>query len=137
MSDEERTGTRNLDYSAWHRSESIVRFLNDQATAKSLVMIDLDAVECDLHMNPVALIETTQQKSHKPVSMIRNLARMANLPAFLVHYETGKEKNPVNDKRLDIVGFRVRRVYPEPEPEPRPMTPKEFTELLVSLRRKP
>src|SRR5688500_12286183 len=61
MSQEERFGTRDRSYSAWHRRNSTRRFVGIER-AQTLAMIDLDAslyVEYDdATKEPIALIET-------------------------------------------------------------------------------
>ena len=63
MSQEERHGTRDRSYSAWHRRQSTRRYIGIEK-ATLLAMIDLDAslyVEYDDGTKePLALIETAQ-----------------------------------------------------------------------------
>ena len=60
MTQEERRGTRDMSYSAWHRRKSTSRFVGIEK-AQTLAMIDLDAalyVEYDdSEKRPLALIE--------------------------------------------------------------------------------
>lgn len=76
---EERYGTRDRTYSAWHRRLSTRRFVGIDR-AQLLAMIDLDAslyVEYDDRTKePVALIETARDvgQEHKPVTVTRRLA---------------------------------------------------------------
>jgi len=117
MSREERYGTRDLAYSAWHRRQG-----------RLLAYIDLDAIEvCAMCKQPLALIELAQDvgQSGKATTIIRRLARLANLPAFLVFYS--------KDGSDTIIGFRVQQVAPE-RGKQQSMTPGEYVEFLCALR---
>jgi len=134
MSQEERSNTRDLVYSAWHRTKSLSRFI-DTETAMKTAMIDIDGVEYDpLTKKPVALIETAiYGKHHKAATVTRNLAIMAGIPAYVVRYVDADTPNPANVKWPDITEFHVRRIAPDYS-ETRIMTPTDFAEFLVSLR---
>lgn len=117
---EEKYGTRDRAYSAWHRPKSIMRFL-DLEQAKALSMIDVDAamyVECrDGTFEPLVLIETAiyTGKDDKPTTMLKQLAARCKgtMPAYVVLYTHSSEPNPADKSVLDIEQFRVKRVWPE------------------------
>lgn len=93
MARQETYGTRDLSYSKWHRT------LSDDCT-----YIDIDCLEyCDRCKCPLALVELAQDRGQerKATTVMRRLAHMANLPAFLVFYQIDPEPR-----------FRVRQVYP-------------------------
>lgn len=89
---EERYGTRDLAYSAWHRAASIRRFVGWER-AQLLSMCDADAVLFLEYMpgikEPLALVETAMDvgQESKPATAITQLARRARIPAYLVLYE--------------------------------------------------
>lgn len=116
MSNIERYGKRDLTYSKWHRDQG-----------RLLAYIDLDSVEyCQMCKQPITLIELAQDvgQKHKPTTVMCNLARLANLPAYLTFY---KHENG------EMVSFRVRQVYPRSEEETI-MTPTEYREFLCQIR---
>ena len=79
MSMEERYGSRDLTYSAWHRTLD-----------PSLHYIDLDAIEyCAQCKEPLALLELAQDvgQGWKATTVLRKLARKARLPAYLVFWK--------------------------------------------------
>lgn len=139
MSQEERTGIRDLSYSAWHRVRSIARFVGIER-AQTLSMIDADVVlflEVDHKTrNPLALIEVAvdvgQQK--KPASSTARLAALCNLPAFVVLYRLAKSANPADSGEFDIDAFRVQRLWPFPEHDWRLLTPAQWAQGLLQVR---
>lgn len=116
MSRWERTGERDLAYSAWHRT------LDDELT-----YIDLDAVEyCAKCREPLLLMELARDHGQpKATTVLRALARRADLPAILVFYSAGSE---------GIRGFRVRVVAPAYSPVDELLTPDEFAQRLRDKR---
>lgn len=139
MAQEERYGARSLAYSAWHRRQSIGRYVGIEK-AQTLAMIDMDHVlwvEYDDHSKePVALIEEAQDigQPGKIATVTRNLARRADLPAFVILWTAGEQPNPVSPKWPDIERFRVKRLWP-PTPNPwRQLTPEQWAQTLVRMR---
>ncbi len=116
MSERERTGHRDLTYSAWHRTLD-----------PSLHYIDLDDVEfCAVCKKPLALIEVARDSGQwKPASVTWTLAKLAGLPAWCILYRV--------DEEGQIVSFRVRRL---PETQFDMLTPEEYEDLLLNLRKK-
>lgn len=137
---EEKYGTRCRAYSAWHRRLSTQRFIGIEK-AQLLAMIDLDAslyVEYDDGTKePIALIETAVDvgQSFKPATVTCNLAKRADLPCFVVLYKLSDQKNPADERWPDIVEFRVKRLYPKPERGWRILTPDEWSEALLAMRK--
>lgn len=128
MSMHERTGTRDLLYSGWHRPRSIERFLGPRV-ATLVKVIDIDWCEaCHWCDEPIALIET-QQSSRAPKSarITVKLAQRADLAAYSVSYEP----NGAGD---DIDMFRVRQLHPETG-EVVDLKPKTYARWLWALRR--
>lgn len=136
---EERYGTRDRTYSAWHRRLSIRRFVGIEQ-AQLLAMIDLDAalyVEYDDgSKEPLALIETARDvgQEFKSATVTANLAKRAGLPCYCVLYSRADYLNPADPRWMDISGFRVRRVWPNPEREWRLLTPSEWAQALLRVR---
>lgn len=100
MSDQERTGVRDLAFSGWHRA----------ALSKDCTAIDLDFCEyCRVCRKPLALIEIA--KGHhdkiKPTTVMAALAQRADLRAYLILYDL----DPDDEFGLSTV-FRVSRIHP-------------------------
>lgn len=142
MAQEEIFGTRDRSYSAWHRRASTRRFVGIEC-AQTLAMIDLDAslyVEYDDgSKEPLALIETALDRGQaiKPATVTKKLARRAFpiLPAYILLYELADVNNPADTEWRDIKSFRVRRVWPEPETPWERISPDEWAQRLVRLRK--
>jgi hypothetical protein len=140
MSQEERYGTRDRTYSAWHRRLSTRRFIGIEY-AQLLAMIDLDAslyVEYDDGTKePLALIETARDVGQKvkAASVTQKLAQRANLPSYVVLYTIGTECNPADPQWKDIIGFRVRRLWPNPSAIWVSVSPHWWAEHLLKLRK--
>ena len=136
---EERFGTRDLTYSAWHRRGSVRRFVGIDR-AQLLSMIDVDGamyVEFDHEeKEPLALIEVARDvgQSFKAATVVRRLAKRAQLPAYLVLYLPGAAPNPADPEHRDIDRFRVRRLWPKPEEAWRELSPAEWATGLVRIR---
>lgn len=136
---EEKFGTRDRTYSAWHRRLSIRRFVGLEK-AQLLSMIDLDgALFCEFdatNSEPLALIETALDRgqSRKTASVTKKLAERARLPAYVVLYAPAGYRNPADGSQLDIERFRVRRIWPNPERQWRALNPLEWAEALVQIR---
>jgi len=136
---EEKHGTRDRSYSAWHRRLSTRRYIGIEK-AQLLAMIDLDAslyVEYDDGTKePIALIETAQDvgQKYKCATVTTRLAERANLPCFVVLYRLAQYKNPYDKSWKDIEAFRVKRLWPRPEKGWRHMKPKEWAETLLKMR---
>lgn len=136
---EERFGTRDRTYSAWHRRLSTRRFVGIEK-AQLLSMIDLDgALYCEFDATssePLALIETAIDRGQrrKVATVTRRLAERARLPAYCVLYHPAAYRNPADPTEPDIDGFRVRRLWPCPETEWRVLNPLEWAEALLQIR---
>ena len=139
MSQEERYGTRDMSYSAWHRRHSTERFVGIE-NARRLAMIDLDAslyVEYDdKTKEPIALMEIAADvgQDHKTATVTRKLCIRAKIPGFIVLYRTSDAKNPADDNYSDISGFRIKLLYPFIDKTWRSMSPGEWAKCLLSLR---
>lgn len=140
MSQEERFGTRDQSYSAWHRKKSTSRFIGLEK-AQLLAMIDLDAcpyVEYDDESkDPLALIEVAIDvgQNSKPSTVTRKLAELCNIPALVVLYKLDEDfPNPANERFQDICSFRVKRIHPKEQKEWETLTPSEYAERLLRVR---
>lgn len=137
---EEVYGTRDRTYSAWHRRKSTGRFIGIEK-AQLLAMIDLDAsiyVEYDNGTkDPLALIETAQDvgQTYKTATVTKKLAQRASLPCFVVLYTKSESENPADNNWNDIESFRVKRLWPKPEYQWRTLTPQEWSETLLKMRK--
>lgn len=134
MTQEERYGTRDLTYSAWHRQHSTKRFLGLER-ANLLHMIDGDAIEYDANSKrPLAIFETARNIGQfKSTTVTANIGRLAGIRAYVTLYTLADEPNPANEKFQDIASFRVRRLVPS-STDWRTMTPQEYANFLESLR---
>lgn len=128
MSMNERTGTRDLLYSTWHRPASVRRFLSPRVTAL-ITVIDIDWCEyCNWCCKPVALLETQESgRAPKSAKVTAQLAEMADLSAWSVSYERTSDNQ-------DIGLFRVRQIYPASD-EVLDLKPAIYAKFLWSLRR--
>lgn len=151
MADYEKYGFRDAAYSAWHRPESIKRYI-DEATAKSMRQIDMDAILGDdigLHDEgttwvefpadkswPIALIETAVDvgQPDKIAYATQNLARISNLPGGVVLYKLSERPNPVKPDVKDIDSFRARKLWPNPQAGFRNFSPSEYVKWLLAAR---
>ena len=135
----ERFGTRDLSYSAWHRAASIRRFVGWEQ-AQLLNMVDADCVLfLEYHEStkePLALIEAAIDvgQDRKPGTAIARLARRACIPAYLVLYKQALEPNPADARMPDVSGFRIRRLYPRMETAWRTVAPREWAHALLRIR---
>lgn len=141
MSQEERFGTRDRAYSAWHRRKSTRRFVGME-NAQLLAMIDLDAslyVEYDDgSREPLALVETARDvgQEYKCAQVTTNLAKRAGVPCYVVLYRLSDSRNPADEEWNDIESFRVMRLYPNPTKKWFPVSPAKWAEHLLELRKR-
>lgn len=139
MSQEERFGTRDRTYSAWHRRASLGRFIGSDR-AQLVAMCDIDAAlwleHDDLTKEPLALIETARDvgQPFKSGTVLLQLAKRARLPAYVCMYKLDDRKNPADASCQDVVRFRVRRLYPKPENGWRDLTPAQWASGLLRIR---
>jgi hypothetical protein len=115
----ERYQTRDRSYGIWHRMKSIGRFLGAKQ-AGALTMADLDAVLFAEYNYPdklpLCLIEVAQDIGQdKSTGVIHNLAKLADIPAFVALYTHADYPNPSNTNWPDIDHFRIKRIWPHPE----------------------
>jgi len=134
----ERYPTRDRSYGIWHRVKSIRRFLTTQQ-AGALTMADLDSVLFAEYNYPdklpLCLIEVAQDIGQdKPAGVIRNLAKLADIPAFVALYTHAEYPNPSNTNWPDIDHFRIKRIWPHPEDGWRTLTPDEWANALLKIR---
>lgn len=140
MSREERSGTRDLVYSTWHRSKSLARFIDDVA-AERMSMIDLDGCMFVEYMEegrvPLMLIELARDvgQSYKTARVTRNLALMAGIEAYTVLYTVSGEPNPYDRRQRDIDKFRMQRIAPYYS-EFFEFTPQRYAKVLLELRQR-
>lgn len=117
MSRYERTGQRDLTFSAWHRT------LPHHCTA-----IDLDFLEyCQRCRAPLALIEIATGHHHrrKPTTVLRRLAQEAGVRAYLILYDVAETESGMEN-------LRVARVEPDPC-EPVSVTVEQVAGLVCRL----
>jgi hypothetical protein len=134
----ERYLIRDQAYGVWHRERSISRFL-DHRQARTLTMADLDSVLFVEYGHsgklPLALVEVAMDiGQEKPTGVIRELAKMANIPAFVALYKPAAAANPTARAWNDIDQFRVKRIWPKPDRDWRNLSPQQWAEALVNIR---
>jgi hypothetical protein len=134
----ERYTTRDRSYGVWHRVRSIARYLGTRK-ACGLAMADLDSILFAEYNYPdklpLCLIEAARDVGQeKSAVMIRNLARMAGIPAYIALYTPAANANPSNTDWSDIARFRIKRIWPRPEPAWRTLSPSEWAQALVQIR---
>ncbi len=136
---EERYGWRDSSYSAWHRTASLRRYLGEDLAA-TLKCCDLDhsiwIEHADGSKEPILLIETAMDvgQDWKAASVLKQLAKRANLPAYCVLYRRAKAQNEADGRFADIEGFRIRRVWPDPEHGWTECSPQQWAERLLIIR---
>lgn len=136
---EERYGTRDRAYSAWHRRNSTRRFVGlEQAQLLSLTDIDV-MLFCEYDgpsREPLALVETARDvgQTEKVASVTKNLAKRAHIPAYVVLYQLSAKRNPADASQPDIERFRVKRLWPKPERKWRTLSPSEWADGLLRIR---
>lgn len=138
MAQEERFGSRNLVYSAWHRRGSTGRFVGLEM-AQLLSMIDVDHVLWlevdDETKEPVAIIEEAEDRGQfKPCSIVINFAKRANIPAVCVLWTPADQPNPADMNEPDIASFRIQRLWPKTERGWRNLAPAEYAQVLLKMR---
>ena len=105
-------------YSEWHRS-----LKND------LGYIDIDScgicLKCKM---PLYLAETAFDvgQAWKATTTTEWLARMANLPSFLIFYK-------VNENR-DVVGFRIKQLTPEKDKKEVMLSPEGWVQAMELIQ---
>jgi hypothetical protein len=125
----ERTGKRDLTYSAWHRPDRIRAYLGPRRAAQ-LTVIDIDWCEyCAVCREPVALIETARDdrgnRTVKPATVTFKLAKKAAVPAYVVLYSAAGEGVDASLK-----DFRVQQAGQTGWVA---MSPSQYAEFLWSL----
>ena len=125
MSMHERTGKRDLTYSAWHRPESLKQYLGNYQ-AQQLHVIDIDWCEyCPRCYMPLALIETQHgDRPPKRAYVTERLAQLLGIPLWSVSY--------ITDTDGTIIAFRRQILWPK-APEER-VTPALYARWLADLR---
>jgi len=137
--DTERFGFRSAEYSSWHRTASLRRYLGEDL-ASTLSTVDLDNAiwieHSDGAKEPLLLIETALdvEQEWKATSVIRQLARRANLPAYVVLYKPARHPNSGDARFNDIERFRVKRVWPDPDGDWITLSPQQWAERLLVIR---
>jgi hypothetical protein len=136
---EERFGQRDISYSAWHRTASLRRYLGEDLAA-TLKCCDLDhsiwIEHADGTKEPILLIETAMDvgQDWKATTVLRQLAKRANLPAYCVLYSRSNASNEGDVRFADIDSFRVRRVWPDPDSDWTELSPQQWAERLLIIR---
>lgn len=141
MPQREVFGTRDRSYSAWHRIDSIRRFVGIEK-AQALGLIDLDAslyVEYDDNTkDPLILIETAMDNGQdiKPATVTARLAQRCTptVLAYVLLYKLSDVSNPADPTCKDIVSFRAQQLHPVKEREWTTFTPKQWAAYLLVLR---
>lgn len=119
MAQHEKYHHRDLTYSLWHR------YKTGDATLK---YVDIDSCEyCHRCRYPLALIETAIDigQAYKVTTVMRNLAEMAGIPAYLVFYKK-------IDDDGNIESFRVHDLFSSKRTT---MTPQRYRTFLQWLHR--
>ncbi|WP_244108875.1 hypothetical protein [Burkholderia anthina] len=102
-------------------------------------MLDLDSVLFTEYNNgakvPLALVEVARDiGQEKPAGVIKHLAQLADVPAYVALYTPSDAANPANPNWSDIMAFRVKRLWPRPEPGWRVLSPAQWAQALVRIR---
>lgn len=141
MSQEEKTGRRDAHYSVWHRANSTRRYVGLE-DAQLLGMVDIDVTLYTEFPTgekvALAFVETARDtgQEFKSATVLRDVAKRSNLPAYIALYSVGTTPNPADPRVEDIVQFRVRQIWPEPATRWHTMTPQQWAEALLRIRRR-
>lgn len=112
MAAKEKTGIRSLTPSAWHRKDSIERFV-DSNTAKGMTMQDIDCVEYDnATKTPLLLTEVgldVNQKD-KPIGVLTKMSDMFGragvcVPFCTILYTPSDKPNPCIEANIIMRGL--------------------------------
>ena len=127
MSQEERTGWRDLSYSRWHRTESMQRFM-PRPVAEKMFMWDADFYEVCAYCGEAVALKEIQRSPGVPkaADKLCRLGMRSHLPVYSISYWPSAD-----DKDIDV--FRVQRRYPYYE-EVHEFTPEEYAWFIVRLR---
>ena len=131
-------------FSSWHRPKHMERHITPQPglsaewLADSMQMIDLDCVEyCRFCKEPLALIETQRSAGPpKPATVTHNLGVAAGVPVFSLSYSAVPGQVWMDE---DVESVRITQLHNPDGPPDRTvhqMTPTQFVDFLVDLRRK-
>jgi hypothetical protein len=139
---EEWTHKRDLTYSLFHRTRSIVRLLDGNLElAQSLSTIDLDHIIWVEYrrndLEPVALIESCRDgpgQERKSALITGRLGQLADIPAFSVRWRPAEHPNPVYPSVCDIAEFFIQRWWPQFDPQWVRHDPRSYAQWLVRLR---
>ncbi len=113
-----------MTYSVWHRRLD-----------GNYRMIDIDSVEvCHKCYTPIVLLELAVYKGQwfKQYYVLRNLARMAKVPAYIVLYEKACE----DDSQGAISNFYVRQVHPKLSQKYFKIQSGDYAQWLAKLHKK-
>ncbi len=133
-------GTRDRSYSAWHRVNSLKRFM-DEREALGCPMIDIDGlIYAECHpgtFKPAALVELAQDRGqrHKSFKLVQELARRASLEAYVILYALSEVLNPTDFSCYDIKHFRIKQVCPKIT-DFKQLTPAQWASCLVRIRQR-
>lgn len=139
MSMTEGTGSRRGDllYSAWHRPQSIRRWVSaDEADALGMVNLDV-VLRCERWVEyarccsePLVLVETAigTHQTHKSATVTMRMAKRMNPPleAYIALLDP-------NATYTDVERFRVRMIHPRRSPWV-DLTPEQWAHKLVEIR---
>lgn len=111
---DERRHQDHFWYEQWHRVASLERFVSRRIAIK-LLSFNLDNPDvsnifvCDNCQFPYAIAEDTSKwDGHKTTRWTTNLARLADLPAYLIRFEPADR----SDSHSDLIRFKVNQTHP-------------------------
>jgi hypothetical protein len=86
----------------------------------------------------LALVETARDtgQDFKCASVLQDLAERAKTPAYIALYKVGTTPSPVDPTVMDIESFRVRQISPTPATKWHKMSPQQWAEALLRIRRR-
>lgn len=153
MSQEERTGQRDLSYNIWHRAMSFQRYMDmDYDAAKKLHYYDIDGAETFFYRGigyPLFYIETAKYINNKhhdqgkrPMAALGAAHLSSHPPNFIskcyvVQYKTTGEISEFNaSKKIvveDIEELHVKEFFPNIS-EWLCLTPEEWAKEILRIR---
>ena len=135
----EITGHRCLAYSAWHRIDSISRYVG-RTDAVTMTMVDIDCaywVESNRAGTVLGLIETTKDNRmyDKPCYVLLDIAQRMTPTVFcgVLYYTLSRENNPAQPTQRDISCFVWQQFWPKKR-YPIRYSPEKWAKRLLHMR---
>ena len=142
MPQHEKTNTRPQEFSHWHRTSSLSRFLPAEK-AQRCYLTDIDSVfyiEWTSGKKPLCLFEVAKdvgqpiESKNADVLVALSESSMHEYPVFVVLYKVAQKDIPNYETTVkDIESFKIRQVAPK-KVDIGEKTPQEFADFIWKIR---